>query len=260
MHRTMVRYATYLHIHASRQTFAGSLAARIVFQPIEETARLFFSKMLSSEASAKKESTDNLKTAGAVLSSLLLAFSHLLCLLVTFAPPYLPLALRFALPSKYLATSAPAILHTYIYFIPTMAFNGVLEAFFSSTATPSHLRVQSWWMITFSLVFVCAAIFFTKSLGLGDSGLVWANVLNLWLRAAYAWRFSRNYFAQNGVADALSVWKCVPPIGVLGAFAVSAVVTRATQTAYQTRPLTIPGQFGHILVGAGCVFGCLATW
>ncbi|KAI0087009.1 Rft protein-domain-containing protein [Irpex rosettiformis] len=237
----------------------GSLVARIVFQPIEETARVFFSKTLSSETSAKKEGTDNLKTAGNVLSGLLLAFSHLLCLLVTFAPPYLPLALRLALPSRYLTTSAPAILHTYIYYIPTMAFNGVLEAFFASTATTSHLRAQSWWMVVFSLMFVFAAIMFTQNLGLGDSGLVWANVLNLWLRAAYAWRFVRGYFMQKGAKDALSLWKCVPPIGVLGAFILSAVVTRTTQSLYQSKPLTIPGQLGHILVGAGCVLGCLAT-
>lgn len=236
------------------------MAARIVFQPIEETSRVFFSKTLSSDASAKKEGTDNIRTAGNVLSSLLLVFSHLLVLLVTFAPPYLPLALRLVLPSRYLDTSAPAILHTYIYYIPTMAFNGVLEAFFASTATSSHLRAQSWWMLVFSVVFVIAAIVLTQTFGLGDSGLVWANVLNLWFRATYAWRFARGYFAQNGVQDALSLRRCIPPTSVLGTFVLSAVVTRISQNAYRSSPLTIPGQLAHIIVGAGCVLGCIVTW
>ncbi|KAI0696434.1 Rft-1-domain-containing protein [Cytidiella melzeri] len=230
----------------------GSLVARIVLQPIEETARVFFSKTLSSESSAKKESADNVKTAGNVLASLLLVFSHLLCLLVTFAPPYLPLALTLALPSRYLKTSAPSILHTYIYYIPTMAFNGVLEAFFASAATASHLRTQAWWMLMYSFLFVIAAVMLSQGLGLGDSGLVWANVLNLWLRAIYAWTFARSYFISKGAKDVMTAWRCVPPV-------VSAVVTRTTRGVYENAPLTIPGQFGHILVGVGCVCGCIGT-
>lgn len=253
-------YILPLYWLCSAKYVAGSLVARIIFQPIEETARLFFSKTLSSESSAKKEGTDNLKTASNVLSSLLLMFSHLLLLLVTFAPPYLPLALSLVLPARYLNTSAPSILHTYVYYIPTMAFNGVLEAFFASAASSSDLRTQSWWMLVFSGIFVAAAVTLSKGLSLGDSGLVWANVLNLCLRALYAWSFVRGYFAEKGEKDLMSVWRCVPPAGVLFAFGLSAVVTRATGASYQNAPLTIVGQFGHIVIGVACVLACVLTW
>jgi oligosaccharide translocation protein RFT1 len=221
---------------------------------------VFFSKILSVDSSSKKEGVDNINAGANILASLLLVFSHLLCLLIAFAPPYLPLALTLFLPSRYLNTSAPSILHTYIYYIPTMAFNGVLEAFFASTATASQLRAQASWMLVYSFVFVIAAIFLSKGLNLGDSGLVWANVLNLWLRATYAWTFARSYFSQRGAKDSLTVRKCTPPLGVLGAFVVSAVVTRVAQTGYQDAPLTISGQFGHVLLGVVCVFSCVATW
>ena len=136
----------------------GSLVARIVFQPIEETARVFFSKTLSSTAPPPSDSkskpsprsAESLQTASAVLTTLLLAFTHLLLLLLTFAPPYLPLALSLALPRKYLSTSAPRILAVYIYYIPAMAYNGVLEAFLASAAAPSDLRAQARWLLVFS--------------------------------------------------------------------------------------------------------------
>lgn len=245
---------------------SGSLVARIVFQPIEETARVFFSKTLSAEPvdSAKelpkKQSTENLQVAANVLSNLLLMFSHLLLLLVTFAPPYLPLALTLVLPSRYLKTSAPSILQTYVYYIPTMAFNGVLEAFFSSTASPQDLRSQSRWLLGFSLAFVGAAMVLARGFSLGDAGLVWANVANLWLRASYAWLFVCKYFTTRGATEMVAIRRIVPPTAVLVSFVLSATITRASQVAFQNAPLTIPAQLGHISVGAGCVGCCLVTW
>lgn len=45
--------------------------------------------------------------------------------------------------SRYLNTSAPAILSAWIYYIPVLAVNGVLEAFVSSVASPKDLTKQS---------------------------------------------------------------------------------------------------------------------
>jgi oligosaccharide translocation protein RFT1 len=123
---------------------SGSLVARIVFQPIEETSRFYFSKSLSSSSpkqigeggdsneSARKASLDN---ASKILSSLLLLFTHLLLLLMAFGPPYLSIATALLLPPRFQNTSAPSILRSYVLYIPMMAFNGVLEAFFASTST-----------------------------------------------------------------------------------------------------------------------------
>lgn len=235
----------------------GSLAARIVFQPIEETSRIFFSKTLSSTAAVSK---DALRSASDILFSILLLFTHLLLLLVAFAPPYLHLALHLALPRRFLATSAPAILHVYVYYIPTMAFNGVLEAFFASTASPADLRAQSRWLLAFSGAFVGGAVLLARGLHMGDAGLVWANVANLWLRAGYAWWFARRYFAGKGAADMVKIRRAVPPLGVLAAFAVSAAVTRLSQGSFHNSALTVRGQAVHVAIGVACVGMSLIAW
>ncbi|RPD55696.1 Rft-1-domain-containing protein [Lentinus tigrinus ALCF2SS1-6] len=242
----------------------GSLVARIVFQPIEETARVFFSKTLASSSSSASEdksptsqTKEALQTASTVLLTLLLAFTHLLLLLITFAPPFLPLALSLALPRKYLATSAPAILGVYIYYIPAMAYNGVLEAFFASAASPADLRAQARWMLVFSAAFVAGAAALARGLGLGDAGLVWANVANLALRAGYAWAFVRRFFSARGVS--VEWRRAVPPLPVLTSFAAAGAAVRVSARAHVGAPVNVLAQTGHVAVGVVGVLGCLVT-
>ncbi|KAF7795410.1 hypothetical protein EIP86_006568 [Pleurotus ostreatoroseus] len=235
----------------------GSLAARIIFQPIEETSRVFFSKTLSAGA---KATPDALRAASDTLFSILLLFTHLLLVLTAFAPPYLPLALTLVLPRRYLQTSAPAILHTYVYYIPTMAFNGVLEAFFASTASPADLRAQSRWLLLFSAAFIAGAVFCARGLALGDAGLVWANVANLCLRAAYAWRFAQRYYAERGAQPLVRIGRAVPPFGVLATFTVAAGMTRLSEYVFRDAPLTLRGQLWHVAIGVCCLGQCAVAW
>ncbi|KAI0628828.1 Rft-1-domain-containing protein [Trametes polyzona] len=239
----------------------GSLMARIVFQPIEETARVFFSKTLPppSKSDDKKQDKEALHTAGAVLSTLLLAFTHLLLLAITFGPPYLPLATALVLPRKYLSTSAPSILHVYVYYIPMMAYNGVLEAFFASAASPRDLRAQSRWLLACSAAFVAGAVALARGAQLGDAGLVWANVANLALRAAYAGAFVRRFFRERGAGDAVGWRRVVPPVPVLTVFVTAGALVRGSAAAYRDVPLSLVAQKGHLAVGVVSVLGCLVT-
>ena len=238
--------------------------ARIVFQPIEETSRLYFSKSLPAsppkEAGRKGDDdnrSDSRETASKVLSSLLLLFTHLYLLLVTFGPPYLSIATTLLLPPRFQDTSAPSILRGYVFYIPMMAFNGVLEAFFASAATPLELKHQSRWMVVFSIIFALAAYLFNQ-LGFGDSGLVYANILNLFLRVVYCWTFARRYFWGSGVDFGLEA--AIPPRGVIGAFSWSYLVTRWSWKAYEHLPPRLLPQRNHIAVGIACVGVCLGTW
>jgi len=199
----------------------------------------------------------SLANASKILSSLLLLFTHLLLLLVTFGPPYLSIATTLLLPPRFQNTSAPSILRGYVLYIPMMAFNGVLEAFFASTSTPSELRNQSRWMVVFSVVFVLAA-YLLNQLGFGDTGLVYANVLNLFLRVVYCWTSARRHFGEGGVDFGLGV--AIPPRGVLGVFSWSYLVTRWSWKMYEHLPPKILPQRDHIAVGVACVGICLGVW
>jgi len=99
-------------------------------------------------------------------------------------------------PPRYHATSAPKILSAYVYYIPTMAFNGVLEAFLASACTPRIARAEPH-DGSASLGFVLTAVGLARGLAWGDAGLVWANIANLGARAIYSWVFVRRYFSRG---------------------------------------------------------------
>jgi oligosaccharide translocation protein RFT1 len=134
--------------------FSGSLVARIVFQPMEETLRLYFSKTLSPPQRASsvsairanaifRPSRTSLQQASNALVSLLAIQISLGIILVNFGSAYIFIILHVLLPPQYLSTSAPDVLGAWIWYIPVLAMNGGLEAFVASVALPKDLSRQS---------------------------------------------------------------------------------------------------------------------
>lgn len=123
--------------------------ARIVFQPIEEILRVYFSKTLSSAKDTQEDHSIehidllSIQQAADALTSLLATHIALSIMLVSFGPQYIYLALQLLLPPRYLITSAPSVLAAWIWYIPVLAINGGLEAFVSSAALPKDLNRQS---------------------------------------------------------------------------------------------------------------------
>lgn len=247
--------------------------ARIIFQPIEETARVFFSKALVNVSSSKTPQTlGSLKSSLQTLRSLLLLMTHFTLFLIVFFPPYLPILTTLFLPKRYHATSAPSILMVYTFYLPMMAFNGVLEAFLFSAASSHDLRVQSRWLVVFSVGFIFIAVGLARSLGLGDVGLVWANVINLGMRVLYAGLFVERYSRRFGVESRSVEWgRALPPIGVFGSFAIAGAITRWSERSLAsdiggsahayTYPLLgrelIAAAMTHVGIGIASLAGCL---
>jgi oligosaccharide translocation protein RFT1 len=129
--------------------FTGSLVARIVFQPIEEILRVYFSKVLSVPKDVTKAentvhpSRASLQQASDTLTFLLSVQSSLGVIIVTFGSAYISIVLHILLPPRYLSTSAPSVLAAWIWYIPVLAVNGGLEAFVSSVAGLKDLNSQS---------------------------------------------------------------------------------------------------------------------
>ncbi|KAF5326076.1 hypothetical protein D9611_000906 [Ephemerocybe angulata] len=180
----------------------GSLLARIVFQPLEETLRVYFSRLLSSSSSpAASSKKDRRQQAADALSALLQVQAAVSVLFIIFGSAYLPVVLPLVLPPKYLATSAPRVLGAWVYYIPVLALNGGLEAFLSSAASPSDLNRQSRWMFGFSVIYVSTAMLFYR-LGLGDVSLIYANTVNLSARIIYCLAFASRFFGASSSSAA----------------------------------------------------------
>ncbi|KAI0554645.1 Rft-1-domain-containing protein [Xylaria curta] len=184
----------------------GSLLARLVFQPIEESSRNYFSKLLSSSSSSAGEATTKdgtvqtqARKARADLQALLKFYVLLSVIVVSIGPYAAPLLVQIVAGPRWSGSGAGAVLARYCLYIPLLAVNGVAEAFVSSVATKSEVHRQSLWMGLFSLAFAVAGFVSLRVLDLGAAGLVYANAINMLCRIIWSGRFISQYFRRNGV-------------------------------------------------------------
>ncbi|EUC59380.1 oligosaccharide translocation protein Rft1 [Rhizoctonia solani AG-3 Rhs1AP] len=238
----------------------GSLVARILFQPIEESTRLYFSKTLSpppekDSIEPAKPSETQLSQAAVTLQSILFLHFHLALALTALLAPLVPFLSEFLLPPRYRSTAAPRILRAYCAYIPAMGLNGILEAFVHATALPTQLRSQARWMVIFSIAFaVSVSLGASGALGTkwDDTMLIWANVANLGARALYGWIFARKYFGK-GLLSLRLVRPCVP--GIV-AFGLAGLLARWSEENFDQRGQRVK----HAGVCIGCGVVSLAIW
>ena len=202
----------------------GSLLARMLFQPIEESSRGVFGRLLakpgdltepskplpsnSEKHAAESSPRPPVLSAHTYLLTLLHLYSLLSLFIAVVGPTLAPLLLRYVAGPAWSATSAGSVLAVYCYYIPLLALNGILEAFVSAVATPTQLRSQSAWMLAFSAGFAGAGYVLLRVYDLGAQGLVAANAVNMGMRIVWSWRFVRGYLAGEGVE--LGAAQCIP--------------------------------------------------
>ncbi|KAL2844297.1 Rft protein-domain-containing protein [Aspergillus pseudoustus] len=173
----------------------GGLLARILFQPIEESSRTIFSALLSSTGAKGRDG--NIRTARAHLLNVLRGYMVISVLVIPLGPSLTPRALYILGGRRWAVPEIDSLLASYCYYIPFLAFNGISEAFVSSAASPSQLRKQAAWMGLFSACFALAAYLLLAIGGMGARGLVYANIVNMFVRIVWSMRFIRRYLCQH---------------------------------------------------------------
>ncbi|KAL0930202.1 oligosaccharide translocation protein RFT1 [Colletotrichum truncatum] len=175
----------------------GGLLARLVFQPIEESSRSYFSRLLSSQdTKTSKPSKETAATASQHLHTLLKFYLLLSAVIVSIGPAAAPPLLSLVAGKRWASEGAGDVLAVYCYYIPLLAINGVAEAFVASVATEAQVHRQSAWMGAFSVAFGSAAFVFMRVMDLGASGLVFANCINMGCRIIWSLAFVKSYFGS----------------------------------------------------------------
>ncbi|KKY39646.1 putative oligosaccharide translocation protein rft1 [Diaporthe ampelina] len=233
----------------------GGLAARLVFQPVEESSRNYYSRLLSSDSepappaappptekqtagkddgvSAAQGGPQPSKTALAQasdnLTSLLRFYTVVSVPLLALGPTAAPLVLSLIAGPQWTASGAGEALAAYVYYIPLLAINGLAEGFVASVATEAQVHLQSAWMTAFSVLFGVSGYVFLSVLDWGAVGLVWANGINMAGRIVWAVWFIRRYFSQRGTR-----WEATAllpnSLAVLAAAVASQVVRRTVNS------------------------------
>ncbi|KAA1111331.1 Oligosaccharide translocation protein rft1 [Puccinia graminis f. sp. tritici] len=263
----------------------GSLVARILFQPIEETSRLYFSRNLSASRLAEKGSDSSSKNAvmttglrGSIdlLTNLIQCHLYLGLVFVTFGPPYVRLGLWILLGprSAYLrdgpSSTIIQVLRAYCSLLPLLGMNGILEGFVQSAADEKELDQMSKLMALWCAIFVAAVALFSSSWASGtllitaEVAIVIATGVNMICRILYGWKFSGRYVHRRAADRALSLSKAAPSAMTILAFIFASIFTRWSESGYSgalakekpTEALLSKAVLSHLLNGIGSLCGC----
>lgn len=244
-------------------TMLGSLVARILYQPLEESSRLTFARALGDSVSPSQASLD---LSYSLLSTLLSFYVILSLFLVTFCPPYSTTLLVFLAGKRWAyQTSAPSILGVYgSTYLPVMAFNGLLEGFLQACASPPQLTRYAFVLMAASVVFGATLnAFHQVHVVAAEKGLIIASSLSTLARAAYCYHFTSSIYVQgkHTPAPRLSLSSLTVNPASLAVFALSAAVVYGQP--YSTSKAS-DAQSGlslrHLLAGLTCVAMCAGAW
>lgn len=263
----------------------GSLAARLLLQPIEESAFMEFSRLFA-DVTLEKEKTDlgqveaasspahsatttaaSRTDAYAAAVRMLGALIHLVLLiglvLMCFGPSYAYVFLDLLYGAKWSSTSAPRVLAYYCVYICFMALNGVTESFVSGVISTRQLRAYNMCLVAFSAVYLAACALL---LPYGSGGLVAANCVNMAMRIAYSVWFIGNFFREAPTTSSTSAPEGEATLlrqlcaGALpDAYTALALLLSLATTALSYVLLGIDGSHSlarfalHILVGVVCL-------
>eukprot|EP01137_Pigoraptor_chileana_P003106 Opistho-2@42850 len=231
----------------------GSLVPRFVFQPIEESFYVFFTRVIKREDGlGALQPKDRLDLAASTYATLLRTMLTVGLVIACFGQAYSPLLLRMYGGSALATDAAVNILRWYCVYVLVMSLNGVAECFYHAVAPKSALEVYNRVMVAVSAVLLVASIYLVD--WMGASGFVAANCIAMGLRGTYCFTYTRLYFIGTPHADLLR--HCLPSSHIIAALALSAALTLASRVPIEAvLGAGLLGSAGHVGVGLLCLSG-----
>ncbi|XP_042309278.1 protein RFT1 homolog isoform X2 [Sceloporus undulatus] len=173
----------------------GSLTARFIFLPIEESFYIYFAKVLERGKDIKLQKQDDISMAAAVLESLLKLVLLIGLTITVFGYAYSQLALDFYGGSMLSVGSGPSLLRCYSLYVLLIAVNGVTECFTFASMCKEEVDRYNVVMLALSFIFLCMSYFLTH--WQGSIGFIFANCFNMGIRIAHSIHYIYRYFEES---------------------------------------------------------------
>ncbi|XP_040058662.2 man(5)GlcNAc(2)-PP-dolichol translocation protein RFT1 isoform X1 [Gasterosteus aculeatus] len=232
----------------------GSMVARFVFLPIEESFYVFFAKVLERGRDVKSQKQEDIALAAEVLECLLKLVLVVGLIISVFGYAYSHLALDIYGGSLLSSGAGPTLLRCYSCYVLLLAVNGVTECFVFAAMSQQEVDKYNFVMLALSVSFLLLSYVLTW--WAGSVGFILANCLNMGLRISHSVLYIRRCFGSTQ-------WKplrgLLPSPLLILALAVSALVTSLSEVV-----LCCDGgwllRLVHIGVGALCLLTvCVAV-
>ncbi|XP_033481769.1 man(5)GlcNAc(2)-PP-dolichol translocation protein RFT1 [Epinephelus lanceolatus] len=231
----------------------GSMVARFIFLPIEESFYIFFAKVLRRGRDVKSQIQEDAAMAAEVLECLLKLVLVIGLIISVFGYAYSHLALDIYGGSLLSVGAGPTLLRWYSCYVLLLAVNGVTECFVFAAMSKEEVDKYNFVMLALSVSFLLLSYMLTW--WAGGVGFILANCLNMGLRISHSLFYIHRYFQS-------SQWRplrgLLPSPLLLLALAVSAVVTALSEGVFCCDHGWL-FRLVHIGVGGVCLLGVLAA-
>ncbi len=174
----------------------GSLAPRLLFQPIEDASRNLFGIMAHSDTAAGKrrkalEAPDSWLALCLTLRSVALVG----VIFMFMGPPFTRVLVKLLLSAEWASSVVPAGLAMFCVYVAAMAVNGITEAFVFAVVNEGDLVKLNGRLLIISLLY--GAIAWMALAQYGVPGLIAAASLNMAMRSANSMWFIKGYFFKQ---------------------------------------------------------------
>ncbi|KAB0364571.1 hypothetical protein FD754_008727 [Muntiacus muntjak] len=231
----------------------GSLVARLIFQPIEESFYIFFAKVLEREKDATLQKQEDVAVAAAVLESLL-KLALLTGLTITvFGFAYSQLVLDIYGGAMLSSGSGPILLRAYCLYVLLLAINGVTECFTFAAMSKEEVDRYNFTMLALSSSFLMLSYVLTR--WCGSVGFILANCFNMGIRITQSLYFIHRYYQKSPHRPLAGLF--LSPV-LLGTFALSGGIT-AVSEVFLCCEWGWLARLAHVTVGALCLGVTLGT-
>nr|CAG4647834.1 EOG090X04LH [Moina brachiata] len=228
----------------------GSMAARFIFLPIEESSYFYFAQKLSRNKPLKEHTSSDIKQISDVLCKLLRALILIGSIIVTFGLSYSHLLLRIYGGSTLIDGPGPLLIKAHSFAVCLMAINGVTEAYAFAAMSSSYLDRYNKLMVLLSFTFLFLSWMLSKIFG--SIGFIIANCCNMGLRIFHSLWFIRRHFQDLPEKPLLGL---LPNKAELLALAAALAVTLWSQWFIYPYSIILHLVFGAL--SAICVLGAI---
>uniref|UniRef100_A0A3Q0TAB8 Protein RFT1 homolog n=1 Tax=Amphilophus citrinellus TaxID=61819 RepID=A0A3Q0TAB8_AMPCI len=231
----------------------GSMVARFIFLPIEESFYIFFAKVLERGRDVRNQKQDEVAIAAEVLECLLKLVLVIGLIITVFGYAYSHLALDIYGGSLLSSGSGPSLLRCYSCYVLLLAVNGVTECFVFAAMSQEEVDKYNFIMLALSVSFLFLSYILTW--WAGSVGFILANCLNMGLRILHSLLYIHHYFQR-------SQWKplrgLLPSPLILLALGISGIVTAVSEAFFCCNSGWLL-RLVHICVGTICLLGVLVA-
>ncbi|XP_066247672.1 man(5)GlcNAc(2)-PP-dolichol translocation protein RFT1 [Euwallacea similis] len=229
----------------------GSLAARFIFRPIEESAYFYFTQMIHRDEPLKKQKEKNVAEAAEVLSQLCRVVTSIGLVVVIFGQSYSYTLLYLYGGNKLVETTLPTtLLQFHCFAIVLLAINGVTEAYVFATMNNKQLDKYNYMMVVFSITFLLISYLLTNILG--PVGFILANCINMGARIAHSLHFIKNKYLETGYRPLEGL---VPTSKFIATLFLSGVCTQYSEVYLLSNSVIL-----HIGIGTIFLIITIAVW